>query len=175
LIWFWLMEQEDGEAEADVVYNWNGLVSRSVRGLAQFSNTEDLKQSAEGQKLLQTLCFLLPFSFLSACDIIDRKAIQKYGDKVYLAHSQQQGMYEVRLKAWNCSCPAFAFATYSSQAIVDPTISDQGYGGKSRTSSVCKHLLAAFLAEHGGIFEIDHAENIQGEKLAELCQFPSLV
>ncbi|KAH7392914.1 hypothetical protein BKA66DRAFT_411571 [Pyrenochaeta sp. MPI-SDFR-AT-0127] len=85
--------------------------------------------------------------------------------------------YEVRLQAWNCSCPAFAFAAFPA-VLPDPPI--QGYespnedkitsgqavdnaedgawifGGISLDKGmppVCKHLLACVLAERcSGLF-----------------------
>ncbi|ORX99815.1 hypothetical protein BCR34DRAFT_592802 [Clohesyomyces aquaticus] len=76
--------------------------------------------------------------------------------------------YEVRLNAWNCSCPAFAFsafpATSTSTVIPPPSPSSftEGkhtewcFGGLSLGSGippVCKHLLACVLVERGGYFE----------------------
>ncbi|KAF2826094.1 hypothetical protein CC86DRAFT_370200 [Ophiobolus disseminans] len=78
--------------------------------------------------------------------------------------------YEVRLLAWNCSCPAFAFAAFPSVQSeppaptvyqTDATIG-QGeavgwiFGGVSLGNAmppVCKHLLACVLVERcGGLF-----------------------
>jgi hypothetical protein len=72
--------------------------------------------------------------------------------------------YEVRLRAWNCSCPAFAFAAfpavhpeppipvYEPQGIeTDATMEGAWvFGGVSLgdgTPPVCKHLLACVLVE----------------------------
>lgn len=70
--------------------------------------------------------------------------------------------YEVRLRAWNCSCPAFTFAAFKnlgldadSSPIQDSTIDQsakpQGwmFGGdftqRIGGAPVCKHLLACLL------------------------------
>lgn len=73
--------------------------------------------------------------------------------------------YEVRLRAWNCSCPAFAFAafpaiSYSQRAEDDEDMVNElsnehsdgpwSFGGASRdlgSIPVCKHLLACLLGE----------------------------
>ncbi|KAF2491785.1 hypothetical protein BU16DRAFT_530216 [Lophium mytilinum] len=82
--------------------------------------------------------------------------------------------YEVRLSAWNCSCPAFAFAAFpsgagSGQGVegggwgnghggVEAGEEDDGwkFGGLSvgvATPPVCKHLLACVLVERCGLFK----------------------
>src|SRR5579871_2252404 len=79
--------------------------------------------------------------------------------------------YEVRPAAWNCSCPALAFASFpagigieghkpSNDGKVDfhEESKDGGrnFGGLSRTNGmppVCKHLLACVLAEQCDIFK----------------------
>ncbi|KAF2182787.1 hypothetical protein K469DRAFT_690522 [Zopfia rhizophila CBS 207.26] len=87
--------------------------------------------------------------------------------------------YEVRLNAWNCSCPAFAFAAFPSIHPEPPVprldnqkswqVNSEGeasveddnergwlFGGMSLgedTPPVCKHLLACVLAERCKIFE----------------------
>ena len=68
--------------------------------------------------------------------------------------------YEVRLLAWNCSCPAFAFAAFPS-VHPEPTPSTHDQQGQSEDTGwlfggvslgdtmppVCKHLLACVLVE----------------------------
>ena len=69
--------------------------------------------------------------------------------------------YEVRVKGWSCSCPAFVFAAFPA------TMVERGCGGadlrdRSQWSfggltlgsdvPVCKHLLACVLVEHCGLF-----------------------
>ncbi|OCK85315.1 hypothetical protein K432DRAFT_343476 [Lepidopterella palustris CBS 459.81] len=70
--------------------------------------------------------------------------------------------YEVRLTAWNCSCPAFAFAAFPS-ALPEPVppedgayLEDWSFGGVSLgtgTPPVCKHLLACVLIERCEMFK----------------------
>lgn len=78
--------------------------------------------------------------------------------------------YEVRLRGWSCTCPAFTFASFASlekdDAIRESHIHghEDGYVhtrdffggllmGDGRDVPVCKHLLACLLAERGGGFE----------------------
>lgn len=76
--------------------------------------------------------------------------------------------YEVRLKAWNCSCPAFAFAAFPADLPSEESDGRLGtgdedadgetgwrFGGLTRGDGVpaCKHLLACVIAEHCGGFE----------------------
>lgn len=76
--------------------------------------------------------------------------------------------YEVHLTAWNCSCPAFAFAAFpadlpSEEANGSVGMGDESddgetgwrFGGLTRGDGVpaCKHLLACVIAEHCGGFE----------------------
>ncbi|KAI9754305.1 MAG: tRNA methyltransferase, has a role in tRNA modification [Chaenotheca gracillima] len=75
--------------------------------------------------------------------------------------------YEVRLKPWHCSCPAFAFAAFSSVSVEHDSLTehhlwrtdgltDRAVGGLTPGEDippVCKHLLACYLAEEcGGLF-----------------------
>ena len=74
--------------------------------------------------------------------------------------------YEVRLKAWNCSCPAYTFSavnateeSYGLESNMDVDGLDEGhidaesglnYGGlmlERGAVPLCKHLLACFLSE----------------------------
>jgi hypothetical protein len=61
--------------------------------------------------------------------------------------------YEVRLRAWNCSCPAFAFSSISDDdapaTLHDHREDDRNFGGLSLmgNTGVCKHLLACLLVE----------------------------
>ncbi|KAF1844769.1 uncharacterized protein K460DRAFT_365729 [Cucurbitaria berberidis CBS 394.84] len=110
--------------------------------------------------------------------------------KVYYVRSAQQrssrystsydttSSYEVRLQAWNCSCPAFAFSAfpavhpeppatlYSPANVADATVEQQTTGQEEHVGwtfggvglgdgmpPVCKHLLACVLAERcSGLF-----------------------
>jgi hypothetical protein len=80
--------------------------------------------------------------------------------------------YEVRLRAWNCSCPAFAFSAFPSvhpepsvsryneaegvtKGVVDSKDLEWVFGGVSLGEGmppVCKHLLACVLVERCGMF-----------------------
>ncbi|KAK1815026.1 hypothetical protein LTR12_010544 [Friedmanniomyces endolithicus] len=83
---------------------------------------------------------------------------------------EQTTYYEVRLNAWSCSCPAFAFSASPAIPTEDQnrhqnhSHSDMCYGGKESPSwsfgglsrgtgmPACKHLLACALVEHSGMF-----------------------
>ncbi|KAL8807023.1 MAG: hypothetical protein Q9182_001004 [Xanthomendoza sp. 2 TL-2023] len=128
-------------------------------------------------------------------DVSKEEHVKEKGRTVYYVRSSQQPRsrfaagssrtydalagtgqsYEVRLRAWNCSCPAFAFASVASMGEdllsglvvhegdrakdpiegVEPTDwgADNGgwkFGGLIRGEGevpVCKHLLACYLAE----------------------------
>jgi hypothetical protein len=107
-------------------------------------------------------------------------------DTVYYVRSAQQkpsrystsydstASYEVRLRSWNCSCPAFAFnafpGVYSESPVADvgslraPDVDVEGvmegdrswiFGGLSLGDAmppVCKHLLACVLVERCALF-----------------------
>lgn len=124
-------------------------------------------------------------------DGIDIKAWVKHTEqehsRIYYVRSAQQRAsrystsvdtttsYEVRLTAWNCSCPAFAFAAFPS-ALPEPVppevdeswdgemdlgkdgayLEDWSFGGVSLgtgTPPVCKHLLACVLIERCEMFK----------------------
>ncbi|KAL1583004.1 hypothetical protein WHR41_08494 [Cladosporium halotolerans] len=95
-----------------------------------------------------------------------------------------QAVYEVRPRAWNCSCPAFAFAAFPP---VDPSGSSVGLagesedegggedgwrfggltrGGRGEVPPVCKHLLACVLAEWGGFGEGAEVREVTVEEVA---------
>jgi hypothetical protein len=81
--------------------------------------------------------------------------------------------YEVRLSAWNCTCPAFVFSAFKEMDLFEgSTPSSIGFnwgyaqslgwtfGGLSKETEeggdvpLCKHLLACLLGEKGGaVFE----------------------
>ena len=80
------------------------------------------------------------------------------------ASVQATTSYEVRLTAWNCSCPAFAFAAFPAELPEEESDERAGmrlegagwrFGGLTRGDGVpaCKHLLACVIAEHCGGFE----------------------
>jgi len=84
-----------------------------------------------------------------------RSAQQQRSSRYSTSYDTTQS-YEVRLLAWNCTCPAFAFAAYPSNyadhdAQHDEMRGDEdNFGGVSLGSGmppVCKHLLACVLVE----------------------------
>ena len=102
-----------------------------------------------------------------------------HGNVVYYVRSSQQSRaaryqtgastaglsYEVRLKGWNCSCPAFTFSAINAlndgfrDGVEISSREGQGHGDEDeawsfgglslgeRTMPVCKHLLACVLVE----------------------------
>jgi len=106
-----------------------------------------------------------------------RSAQQSRGPR-YSVSVNTTTSYEVRLCAWNCSCPAFAFAAFPSVTTLNARSppgeyeagcrkcdgkaelghDDEGtkFGGMSAGASmppVCKHLLACVLVEHCKMFK----------------------
>ena len=96
--------------------------------------------------------------------------------------------YEVRLNAWNCSCPAFTFSAFpleenesetrKSETAAESMDGDEGwrFGGLSLEgapagTAVCKHLLAAVLVERcGGLFrEGVEVREVGREEFAGWC------
>ena len=82
---------------------------------------------------------------------------------------EQTSYYEVKLNAWSCSCPAFAFSAFpaTSSGLVDEVTTSHGevlaanqdtddwrFGGLSKGNDmpVCKHLVACVLVEHTAMF-----------------------
>ncbi|KAF2084748.1 hypothetical protein K490DRAFT_68504 [Saccharata proteae CBS 121410] len=92
------------------------------------------------------------------------------------SHDTTTQSYEVRLGAWNCSCPAFAFAAFPAvsgnraggAAMAGEHAEDDasagfegageegwGFGGRRRgrgLAPVCKHLLACLLVDRSDLF-----------------------
>lgn len=92
--------------------------------------------------------------------------------------------YEVRLRGWSCTCPAFTFASFASLENNDAVRESRNHCyedeivntgeffggllmGEGRDVPVCKHLLACLLVERGGGFD-GFAEEIEvaGDELA---------
>ena len=115
-------------------------------------------------------------------EVAYRSAPIDAGSYVYYVRSAQQrssrygtsvdatSSYEVRLRAWNCSCPAFAFAAFPAsvvgmkgegEAVLDEeqerdTGAEWKFGGVGLgrgTPPVCKHLLACVLGEWCELFK----------------------
>lgn len=77
-------------------------------------------------------------------------------------HSTSAASYEVRLSAWNCTCPAFAYSAFGRTSNLDssPASDDEGshetadfrFGGmlmhsNEKGAPICEHILAAVLGE----------------------------
>lgn len=113
------------------------------------TTTNPLKSLTRTHKpLLTTLHALFPGILLPALDLLDRHLITHItssptSTSLYLVRSTSGLTYAVRLRAWNCSCAAFAFAAFPTGQMDLP---------------VCKHLLAcalvdAWMAGLGGYVE----------------------
>ena len=92
-----------------------------------------------------------------------QRRTSRYGTSIDATSS-----YEVRLRAWNCSCPAFAFAAFPASAVGtegEAVLDEQqerdtgagwkfgGVGLGGGTPPVCKHLLACVLGEWCELFK----------------------
>ncbi|KAF2810749.1 uncharacterized protein BDZ99DRAFT_475639 [Mytilinidion resinicola] len=107
----------------------------------------------------------------NACPIYHVRSAQQPRAARFGAAIDSTTAYEVRLRAWNCSCPAFAFAAFPSgagQGRGNGGGSDwEGDGGGeeedgwrfggvsvgAETPPVCKHLLACVLVERCELFK----------------------
>jgi hypothetical protein len=162
---------------------------------------------------LLTLHFLFPHELLPALDLLDRQLItrlvvsgsleDKQKNEVYYIqsasatssrpskssrhHTATTTAYEVRLAAWNCSCPAFAYSAFGKELQTslnsdEDAIISRGQegvdGGDVRPRlggvltqadagiPICKHILAAFLGAAAPVMfahrvcmkEVDEAE-----------------
>ncbi|KAJ5775940.1 uncharacterized protein N7511_000951 [Penicillium nucicola] len=106
-------------------------------------------------------------------------------------HDQEKG-YEVRLRAWNCSCPTFTISAYrDTHQILTPAAEDKPdperlpkgsvdypFGGTMARGTarlsppVCKHILACILSVRcPGLFGVDQDGGcvISKEELAGWC------
>ncbi|KAF2206968.1 hypothetical protein CERZMDRAFT_71859 [Cercospora zeae-maydis SCOH1-5] len=139
----------------------------------------------QGKNVLLTLYALFEKEVLPALDLLDRGLVsrltldspagpQAQVSHLYIVHSAQQqntrvsthdyvNNYEVRLAAWNCSCPAFALSAFpasASEASDPPSTEEQIrqsqwlVGGLTLGEDIpiCKHLLACLLIEHCSAF-----------------------
>ncbi|KAA6409589.1 MAG: hypothetical protein FRX48_06200 [Lasallia pustulata] len=160
-----------------------------------------------------TLHCLFPNELLAALDLLDRRLVTRLvvscprvdeacgphvsrDNAVYYVRSSQPtrasryaaaggSSYEVRLKAWNCSCPAFTFSAVNAMeengvhgGDVDVDGLEEGsidaesgsdYGGlmlEAGAVPLCKHLLACFLAEKCGMFSGFVEERVVGREEA---------
>jgi hypothetical protein len=140
--------------------------------------------STDLKPLMLTLHCLFPNDFLPALDILDRRLVRmvrvdtRGEEDIFLVISasapparpgtstpstrEQEKGYEVRLRAWNCSCPTFALSAYrdsQSPAVTEnpPSTTIEGehaaysFGGTLARGTarlappVCKHILACIL------------------------------
>lgn len=155
--------------------------------------TRNFLSRPDTKQLLLTLHCIFPDQLLPALDLLERGRISIYfreepeagtGDLAgtwrhepscyYVEASSQRtnrfsqvsasrSFYEIRARAWNCSCPAFTFSTLEGELTnrTSPESSDGGektteavgasliYGGLAggdNTVPICKHLLACLLA-----------------------------
>ncbi|KAJ5959043.1 uncharacterized protein N7479_006193 [Penicillium vulpinum] len=130
--------------------------------------------------LMLTLHCLFPNDFLPALDILDRKLIRRIirsdhatspeaaQEDIFIvisasappplpSTSSEEKGYEVRLRAWNCSCPTFTLSAYrDSPPPVNHPTNDQdhlaySFGGTLARGTAriapptCKHILACIL------------------------------
>ena len=146
------------------------LLARQQHDTASPGHTRETVQSAiehDAQDPTQ-----VPRSPQRACTYYVRSAQQQQaprGNSRYRnAAYEHTTYYEVRLDAWSCSCPAFAFSAFPALLTSDhdilPPLPDaqhddpnpQGwrFGGLSlgNDMAVCKHLLACVLVEHSSTF-----------------------
>ncbi|OJJ44185.1 hypothetical protein ASPZODRAFT_849388 [Penicilliopsis zonata CBS 506.65] len=155
--------------------------------------------SAHAKSLILTLHCLFPNELLLALDILDRKLVRRYlirreeantpdnkvsGETFFVisassppgagvdssSPAEKEKGYEVRLRAWNCTCPTFALACFQhgpetsepqpdSDADTDthsPSLYPFGGSIGPRQSAICKHLLACVLAARcPAVFGVD--------------------
>lgn len=161
--------------------------------------------STQDKNAFLTLYALFEKELLPALDCLDRNLVthlrlpqssdgEESNDnmEIYLVRSAQQhhtrhgpsensNSYEVRLKAWNCSCPAFAFSAFpaaASSTTNDETSEDTDdiatsepwlFGGltKGQDLPVCKHILACVLGRYCKGFEgFIESREVSREELA---------
>jgi hypothetical protein len=157
-----------------------------LNGIIATLSTSDVLQAKSG---LLTLHFLFPHELLPALDLLDRKLVTRMkliGTKIETSqnevyyvqsasattsrpsHHQSTApiSYEVRLSAWNCTCPAFAYSAFGKtfQTSLDLDVSSRASEGRDHLARdegrlrlggmftqadsgvpTCKHILAAFL------------------------------
>lgn len=167
---------------------------------SQPNNEADNDETTKSKNVLLTLHCLFPNDLLPALDIIDRQLIQRYRrhdgnsqnascNEVFFvtstnrANRQESKTYEVRLDAWNCSCPAFAMRVFQPSHSVDDleiddpeTKEEDWFGGtlvhQKENITTCKHVLACVLAAKcSTVFGRGIGEDsvVGKEELAGLC------
>lgn len=158
--------------------------SEAIRSFLSYPDTK---------QLLLTLHCIFPDQLLPALDLLERGRVSLYFRKdpeagsnhlagtwkprpscYYVEASSQRAnrfsqfsaprsLYEIRAKAWNCSCPAFTFSTLEGELAKRTSLESSGgsqsmtgavgasiiYGGRAEGDNrapICKHLLACLLA-----------------------------
>jgi hypothetical protein len=145
--------------------------------------------SSNLKPLMLTLHCLFPNDLLPALDILDRKLVRRIISEIddifiVISASPSQKGYEVRLRAWNCSCPTFTLSAYRDQLPVNPNPANEQnelaypFGGTlargtARVSPpTCKHILACILqARCPELFGVDGEDGfpVSMEELAGWC------
>lgn len=177
------------------------FIDRLIAELSQPALSKTIKP------LMLTLHCLFPNDFLPALDILDRKLVRRIvrsdrsstsqiQEDIFIVlstsippslpgssiPSQEKG-YEVRLRAWNCSCPTFTLSAYRDPQLLHDSTNKQNqlaysFGGTlargtARVSPpTCKHILACILhARCPELFGVDGDDRlaVSKEELAGWC------
>ena len=192
---FGQLPKQSGDVLASVVSDDSGLVANPLRDL-----------SHADKQLFVTLHCIFPNEFLPALDLLDRRLVTRLipgkaadaprgaagsvrprSSGAYYVRSSQppsrsrylsssRTSYEVRVKAWNCTCPAFAFSAFGGASLDSNVSSSEGpqdhlmdsqadaFGGLSLGDGVppvCKHLLACVVAENCGDLLEDYVTELE--------------
>ncbi|KAJ5619588.1 hypothetical protein N7510_003572 [Penicillium lagena] len=199
------------------------FIDQLISELAQYTREGDKKPQPDTLKpLMLTLHCLFPNDLLLALDILDRRLVRHLvytveedvsptsNPNIFLVMSastapstggslssstftQHQKGYEVRLHAWNCTCPTFALSAFrearpaaDAETTTPEVVQDQPseknlaypFGGTlTRPTAegappICKHILACVLfARCPGLFAPDEDERcaVSMEELAGWC------
>jgi hypothetical protein len=156
----------------------SGMTSPTLVPADELTTTRQVAPSiTEDQIMTDTVVTSLYDATLNTQDTIYYVRSAQQRSSRYSTSYDTTTSYEVRLCAWNCSCPAFAFAAYPA-VYPEPDVSrydpleeqtharlgnkdskldrERVFGGISLGESippVCKHLLACVLAERvSGLF-----------------------
>ncbi|KAG5440450.1 hypothetical protein PCK2_000478 [Pneumocystis canis] len=131
--------------------------------------------SAADRAIALSLYYLFKNTFLLALDLLDKGHIVKCTwerasgqQRIYYVFDvaedsnvinnpseTQKHQYEVRMFAWHCSCPEFAFSAFNNDYHIGwnrvATVFNTFWGGciLGDPIPVCKHLLACVLVERG--------------------------
>ena len=138
------------------------LITALAQALGEAGHISLLNE--RGKSYFIALHYLLPYTLIPALDLIDNGQIMNY-DGIIFAQSTSGVQYEVRMGAWNCTCPAFAHALYSDLSIMD-TAGDETHSNKYRP--FCKHLVAALLTNNISALAIKQSTHTF-EELLDLC------